>query len=48
MTSQSEKPGQGRAVLLLIAGIPLTMMLAASWLWYFVEQGDIDIVGVDE
>ena len=45
MTSQSEKPGQGRAVLLLIAGIPLTMMLAASWLWYFVVEGDLNLVG---
>ena len=45
MTSQSEKPGQGRAVLLLIVGIPLTMMLAASWLWYFVVEGDLNLVG---
>ncbi len=32
-------------MLLLIAGIPLTMILAASWLWYFVVEGDLDIVG---
>ena len=32
-------------VLLLIAGIPLTMMLAATWLWYFVVRGDLDLVG---
>ena len=35
----------GRAILLLIAGLPVTMILAATWLWYFVERGDIDIVG---
>ena len=31
--------------MLLIAGLPVTMILAATWLWYFVERGDIDIVG---
>ncbi len=36
---------QGRMVLLLIAGIPLTMILAATWLWYFVARGDLDLVG---
>ena len=35
----------GRVILLLIAGLPVTMILAATWLWYFVERGDIDIVG---
>ena len=35
----------GRAILLLIAGLPVTMILAATWLWYFVERGDIDILG---
>ena len=33
-------------VIALIAGIPLTMILMASWLWYFVVQGDIDLIGV--
>lgn len=33
-----------RLVLLLIAGIPVTMFLAATWLWYYVEKGDIDLV----
>ena len=27
-----------------IAGIPLTMILAATWLWYFVINGDLDLV----
>jgi hypothetical protein len=33
-------------VLLLIAGIPVTMMLAATWLWWFVVRGDLDLVGM--
>jgi hypothetical protein len=38
-------PGaKSRAVLLLVGGIPLTMILAATWLWYFVMQGDLDLV----
>ncbi len=36
----------GRLVLLLIAGLPVTMILAASWLWFFVVRGDLDIVGM--
>jgi hypothetical protein len=39
------EPGNNRLVLLLIAGIPLTMILAASWLWYFVAEGELDLVG---
>ncbi|MEZ5570652.1 MAG: hypothetical protein R3E64_01405 [Halioglobus sp.] len=35
-----------RMVLLLIGGIPVTMILAATWLWYFVAHGDLDLVGV--
>ena len=34
-----------RMVLLLIGGIPLTVILAASWLWFFVARGEIDLVG---
>jgi len=34
-----------RMVLMLIAGIPLIMVLAASWLWYFVARGDLDLLG---
>ena len=44
MTQETDQRG-GRAILLLIAGLPVTMILAATWLWYFVERGDIDIVG---
>ncbi len=35
----------GRLILLLIAGIPVTMILASTWLWYFVVKGDLDVVG---
>ena len=37
---------RNRLILLLIAGIPLTMILAASWLWYFVMRGDLDLVAI--
>jgi hypothetical protein len=37
-------PNNGRMVMLLIAGIPVTMVLAATWLWWFVVRGDLDIV----
>ena len=35
-----------RMVLLLVAGIPVTMILGATWLWYFVVRGDLDLIGV--
>ena len=44
MTETSNQSG-GRAILLLIAGLPVTMILASTWLWYFVERGDVDIIG---
>ncbi len=43
--SEAEKIRNNRLVLLTILGIPLTMMLAATWLWYFVIEGDLDLVG---
>jgi hypothetical protein len=45
-TQPAGVPGNGRMLLLLIAGLPLTMILAASWLWYFVERGDLDLVSL--
>jgi hypothetical protein len=36
---------RSRLVLLLIAGIPVIMILAATWLWYFVARGELDLVG---
>ena len=31
--------------LLLIAGIPVIMILASTWMWYFVVNGNLDLVG---
>jgi hypothetical protein len=42
---ESDQKYKNRLVLLLIAGIPLTMILGATWLWYFVVHGDLDLVG---
>ena len=44
MSCSNSAGGNSRMVLLLIAGIPLTMILAASWLWYFVVEGNLDLV----
>ena len=46
MTAQSPAMAQQRArrVLLLIAGIPLSMMLAATALWWAVQNGYVDIL----
>lgn len=44
MTEQHAR-SNSRMVLLLIAGIPVTIILAATWLWWFVLRGDLDIVG---
>ena len=35
-----------RMMLLLIAGIPIVLILAATWLWFFVARGDLDLVAV--
>ena len=43
---ESTAHNNNRLVILLIAGIPLTMILAASWLWFFVMRGDLDLVGM--
>ncbi|CAA0114949.1 Uncharacterised protein [Halioglobus japonicus] len=43
--TNSKPNNSNRMVLLLIGGIPLTVILAASWLWFFVVNGDIDLVG---
>jgi hypothetical protein len=45
MTNTNSAPG-GRMILLLIGGIPVTMILAATWLWFFVVRGDLDLVGM--
>jgi cytochrome oxidase Cu insertion factor (SCO1/SenC/PrrC family) len=35
-----------RRLLLLIGGIPVVMILAATWLWYYVMSGKLDLVDV--
>ncbi len=42
--TQAMQTNNNRLVLMLIAGIPVTMFLAATWLWYYVEKGDLDLV----
>jgi len=37
--------GGNRMVLLLVGGLPVTMILVSTWLWYFVARGDLDLVG---
>ncbi len=44
MSEATSNNRNGRLVILLIAGIPLTLILAATWLWYFVVHGDLDLV----
>ncbi len=43
MTDQTQK---NRMALLLIAGIPVTIILASTWLWYYVANGRLDLVGM--
>ena len=35
---------RARTVLLLIAGIPVAMMLAATALWWAVDSGHVDVL----
>lgn len=35
-----------RLVFLLIVGVPVVIVLAASWLWISVDRGDVDLVSV--
>lgn len=44
--TDSNSTNRNRMVLLLIGGIPLTIILAATWLWFFVARGDLDLVSV--
>ena len=43
--SDAEQIRNNRLVLATILGIPVTMILAATWLWYFVINGELDLVG---
>ncbi|MCB1676640.1 MAG: hypothetical protein KDI01_10135 [Halioglobus sp.] len=46
MDATEQQRRRNRMVLLMIAGIPLMVVLASTWLWYFVVRGDLDLVGV--
>ncbi|MFK7829806.1 MAG: hypothetical protein AB8B57_08520 [Congregibacter sp.] len=35
----------GRMTLLLIAGIPVIVILASTWMWFYVASGKIDLIG---
>lgn len=39
------RPGSGRLTLLLIAGIPVVVILASTWMWFYVASGKLDLVG---
>ncbi len=41
----SAEQRRARWILVAIAGIPISMMLAATALWWAVEEGHVDIVG---
>lgn len=49
MTEQIDNEQIGnnnRLVLLSIIGLPVTMILAATWLWFFVVNGKLDLVQI--
>lgn len=37
---------KNRMTLLLIAGVPVIIILASSWLWYYVASGRLDLVDI--
>ena len=44
-TTAPSQRRRARVVLILIVGIPLSMMLGATALWWAVEQGHVDVLG---
>jgi cytochrome oxidase Cu insertion factor (SCO1/SenC/PrrC family) len=40
----STNSNNSRRIFLLIAGIPVIIILAASWLWFYVASGKLDLV----
>ena len=43
---QLKQQRNSRMILVLIAGIPLTVILTATWLWVYVINGDLDLLAV--
>jgi hypothetical protein len=43
---QLKKQNNNRRTLVLIAGIPLTVILTATWLWVYVINGDLDLLAI--
>ncbi len=46
MTATEDQTQNNRLIFLSIVGIPITIVLAATWLWFFVARGDIDLVAI--
>lgn len=44
-SSAQATTNSGRMTLLLIAGIPVIVILASTWMWFYVASGKIDLVG---
>jgi hypothetical protein len=42
----SQQTRSTRLIFLSIVGIPVTVVLAATWLWFFVARGDLDLVAI--
>jgi cytochrome oxidase Cu insertion factor (SCO1/SenC/PrrC family) len=42
----SKQTKNQRLILLLIIGVPVAIIIAASWLWMSVDRGDVDLVSV--
>ena len=46
MTDSVDQTKNNRLIFLSIVGIPITIVLAATWLWFFVAKGDLDLVAI--
>lgn len=46
MSGNEDQTKNNRLIFLSIVGIPITIVLAATWLWYFVARGDIDLIAL--
>jgi hypothetical protein len=46
LTANDDQTKTNRLIFLSIVGIPVTIVLAATWLWFFVARGDLDLVAM--